>query len=167
MLLWLGLALVSLGRCLLSCRLKPRAQRPGRFGKGWAGMLLNLRVYKRSLALALSLWASAICLAPRLHAQGSTASILGTVSDTSGAPIAEAEVRVKNVGTGLTQTFRTDAQGRFNVPDLGVGSYEAQASEGGFHDRSSIRRDSDWSEAIKTSWTFRPASWDNNSRPSQ
>jgi len=75
---------------------------------------------------------NAICLAPRLPAQGSTASILGTVTDASGAAITDAEVHVKNVGTGLTQTFRTDAQGRFNVPDLGVGSYEAQASKMGF-----------------------------------
>lgn len=67
-----------------------------------------------------------------LSAQVSTATILGTVTDASGAAIADAAIQVKNVGTGVTQTSTTDAAGRFNVPDLGVGDYEVQASKIGF-----------------------------------
>lgn len=37
-----------------------------------------------------------------VHAQVSTASILGTVTDSSGAAITEAVVQVKNLGTGVT-----------------------------------------------------------------
>ncbi len=68
----------------------------------------------------------------RLNAQVATATILGTVTDTSGAAIAEANVQVRNVGTGLIQTVTSDAQGRFSVPDLGIGEYEVQASRTGF-----------------------------------
>src|ERR1700680_4909147 len=67
-----------------------------------------------------------------LSAQVSTATILGTVTDASGAAIAEAAIQVKNAGTGVTQTSTTDAAGRFNVPDLGIGDYEVQASKTGF-----------------------------------
>ena len=67
-----------------------------------------------------------------LFAQGTTATILGTVSDSSGATIAGASVRVTNVGTGQSQTVVTDTAGRYNVADLPVGNYEVQASREGF-----------------------------------
>jgi hypothetical protein len=68
----------------------------------------------------------------RLNAQGATATILGTVTDTSGAAIPEAAVQVKNVQTDVTQSATTDAQGRFRVSDLAVGEYEVQTSKSGF-----------------------------------
>ena len=68
----------------------------------------------------------------RLQAQGTTATILGTVTDASGAAIPEAAVQVRNVATGSTQATTSDAQGRFTAPDLGIGAYEVQASRMGF-----------------------------------
>ncbi len=68
----------------------------------------------------------------RLTAQGTTATILGTITDASGAVVGGANVQVKNVGTGQAQTIQSDAQGRFRVPDLGIGDYEVQASKAGF-----------------------------------
>jgi hypothetical protein len=67
-----------------------------------------------------------------LKAQTTTANLSGTVTDTSGAAMANAAVQVKNVGTTVTQAASTDAQGRFNVRDLPVGEYEAQAAAPGF-----------------------------------
>ena len=49
----------------------------------------------------------------RLEAQGTTATIRGTVTDASGAVIAGGDVQIKNVDTGQTQNAKTDAQGRF------------------------------------------------------
>ena len=67
-----------------------------------------------------------------LAAQGGTATVLGTVTDTSGATVGGAVVQVKNLGTSQAQSIVTDAQGRYTVPDLGVGAYEARASKDGF-----------------------------------
>src|SRR5713101_7598700 len=67
-----------------------------------------------------------------LRAQGTTATILGTVTDMTGAAIPETAVQVRNVGTGITQSTASDAQGRFTAPDLGIGEYEVQASRTGF-----------------------------------
>jgi hypothetical protein len=71
-------------------------------------------------------------VAPRLAAQGTTATILGTVTDSTGAAIPGAAIQVKNVGTGLTQSTQSDPQGRYRVSDLAVGDYEAQSSKQGF-----------------------------------
>src|ERR1700730_2531356 len=68
----------------------------------------------------------------RLAAQATTATILGAVTDSSGAIIAGATLQVRNVETGRAQSTQSDAQGRFNVPDLAVGNYEVQASRDGF-----------------------------------
>ncbi len=68
----------------------------------------------------------------RLNGQAATATIQGTVTDSTGAAIPDATVQVKNVGTSITQSTTSDAQGRFNVPDLGIGEYEAQTSKAGF-----------------------------------
>jgi len=47
----------------------------------------------------------------RLAAQLTTAMILGTVTDATGAVIAGASIEVKNVGTGLAQATQSDAAG--------------------------------------------------------
>jgi hypothetical protein len=68
----------------------------------------------------------------RLRAQGATATILGTVTDTSGAAIPGTKIDVKNAGTGVTQSTVTNELGRYTVPDLQIGEYEIQAALAGF-----------------------------------
>jgi hypothetical protein len=68
----------------------------------------------------------------RTEAQVRTATISGTVADSSGAVLVGAKIEVKNLGTGITQSVITDTQGRYSIPDLPVGSYEVRASATGF-----------------------------------
>ena len=78
-------------------------------------------------------------LSSRLNAQGATsASVLGTVTDSAGAVVPNASVQVKNVATGQVQQTPTDAQGRYTIADLPIGNYEAQASAQGF--QTTVRR---------------------------
>ena len=67
-----------------------------------------------------------------LYAQTTNATISGMVTDSTGAALPGATVQVKNVDTGITRTVVTSGQGRYNVPDLLVGSYQVQASAMGF-----------------------------------
>src|SRR5213075_1124605 len=60
------------------------------------------------------------------------ASLWGFVSDTSGAGIAGAAVKITNVETGAERSLMTDDAGRFNAPSLVVGRYEITASKTGF-----------------------------------
>src|SRR5213596_403869 len=91
---------------------------------------LNIRFIRVYVAFA-----SALLLVTSLEqawAQGSTATVVGTVNDTSGAAIPGASVDVKNTGTGAVRKTVTDEQGRFRVVDLLIGEYEVQASHPGF-----------------------------------
>src|SRR5712691_3049127 len=95
-------------------------------------MLINLTSRFIWIAVVMFMIAVSGVGIARLHAQGASASLQGTVTDASGAAVPGASVQAKNTGTGATQTATSDNAGRFNIPDLGVGSYEVQASKTGF-----------------------------------
>ncbi len=65
-------------------------------------------------------------------AQVTTATIIGTVKDTTGAFIPGASITIKNLDTGITRTLVSDDQGRYHAPNLSLGNYEVQASLAGF-----------------------------------
>src|SRR5258708_14166813 len=56
----------------------------------------------------------------RLGAQTTTGSIVGTVSDPSGAVIAGANITVTNIDTAIAVKTTTDATGNYAVPPLSV-----------------------------------------------
>jgi hypothetical protein len=61
-----------------------------------------------------------------------TATISGSVRDSTGALIPGASVTAKNVETGITRTTSTDEQGRYQLLNLSVGGYEIEVSLSGF-----------------------------------
>ena len=65
-------------------------------------------------------------------AQATAGAILGTVKDQTDAVVPGATVTVRHVATGTTRTVTTDAQGRYRVPGLAIGQYEASAQLSGF-----------------------------------
>src|SRR5215472_1841623 len=67
----------------------------------------------------------------RLTAQ-ENASLWGSVKDPSGAGIAGATVKIRNLETGAECDLLTDEDGRFSAPSLVVGRYEVVASKTGF-----------------------------------
>jgi Carboxypeptidase regulatory-like domain/TonB dependent receptor len=80
-----------------------------------------------------------VCLAVLVFVLGSTTSaqtfrgtILGTVTDSSGAAIVAATVTVKNTNTGLTRTTSTTIDGSYAVPELPIGTYSVTVTNQGF-----------------------------------
>ncbi len=67
-----------------------------------------------------------------LHAQTSTGTILGTVTDQSGAVLPRASITLRHVETGAARTLTSDDAGRYRAPQLALGSYEVQAGVSGF-----------------------------------
>lgn len=59
-------------------------------------------------------------------------TILGTVTDPSGAVVAGATVKIRNLGTGQERTAVTSADGSYAVPELPIGSYSVTVSQTGF-----------------------------------
>jgi hypothetical protein len=65
-------------------------------------------------------------------AQVDTGTIQGTVLDLTGAKVPGAKVSVRNEGTGLVQTTKSDADGLFTFSPLHVGVYTVTAEAAGF-----------------------------------
>lgn len=68
---------------------------------------------------------------PYAYGQAS-ASIVGTVTDPSGAVVPGARVTVTNTATTAFNTATTDAHGFYAVPALSVGTYDVTVSKTGF-----------------------------------
>ena len=79
------------------------------------------------VAVVLSLCAPGVA-----HAQTFRGTILGTVTDNTGAVIPGAEVSVRNIETGIIRTTETDSVGNFTVPELPIGVYELSVQLAGF-----------------------------------
>jgi hypothetical protein len=65
-------------------------------------------------------------------AQLDSASLLGTVTDPSGAVVAGAKVTIVNEGTATVTVLRTNASGGYNAPALPIGFYTVITEASGF-----------------------------------
>ena len=85
------------------------------------------------LASTILAWlALAFLAAPTVTAQTFRGTILGTVTDPSGAVVSGAKVTVRNVATGLERTTETSADGSYSVPELPIGTYTVTITQSGF-----------------------------------
>ncbi len=93
----------------------------------------------RSIFLSVSIFGAALAALPT-QAQVA-ASITGTVTDQSGAPISAAAVTAKNLETAAVRTATTDDAGRYLLLSLPVGQYEVRVTKAGFKEavRSGIQ----------------------------
>src|SRR6476660_5878543 len=82
----------------------------------------------RSLLFALLFLISARLL----YGQAGVGTILGTVTDNSGATIAKAHVSVTNVNTNITERTETTDAGTYSVPYLKPGIYRVTVESTGF-----------------------------------
>src|SRR5262252_7344869 len=84
-------------------------------------------VMKVGRILAFVLFAGAV-----LMGQTFRGTILGTVTDASGAVVSGAKVTVKNVNTRLERTTETSADGSYSIPELPIGTYTVTITQTGF-----------------------------------
>ncbi len=82
-------------------------------------------LHSRFLPLAI------LAIAP-LAAQIRSGTIVGKVTDSSGAAVPGVEVVVRETGTNATFPFQTSENGEYLAPYLQAGSYEVQARKAGF-----------------------------------
>jgi len=89
----------------------------------------EIRIPVRLLALCAGLFL--FLFAFPLFAQ-QEATILGTVTDPSGATIAGAQVTVTNSATGVSHNVPTNSDGAYQIPQLEIGTYNLTVTSPGF-----------------------------------
>src|SRR4051812_37539433 len=78
------------------------------------------------------LFAAAVVSALPLLAQSDRSTITGSISDPSGAVIANAPIQAKNLNTGVTYDAASTATGNYTISELPVGQYEISVNMPGF-----------------------------------
>src|SRR5436853_2819740 len=92
-----------------------------------------MRSYQGRFARFVSLLTIAWLLCSGMVAMPqSTGTIQGTITDESGAALANAQVIVHNLETGVERTTQTDSLGRYLVAALSVGTYRIESHAQGF-----------------------------------
>jgi len=76
---------------------------------------------------------------PTVIAQTFRGTILGTITDSSGAVVPGAKVTVRQVATGLARTTEATSDGSYSVPELPIGTYTVTVAAAGF--QTSVTRD--------------------------
>ncbi len=68
----------------------------------------------------------------QMFAQSTTASILGVVTDERESVVTNATVTARSTETGFSRTVQTDGNGRYNLVNLPIGSYEVTVEAANF-----------------------------------
>jgi hypothetical protein len=87
---------------------------------------MNSRSFKRNLLFT----SFVIILGTVAFAQEAT--IVGTVTDPSGAAVPNASITLTNAETGASRTLNSSSDGQYVAPDLHIGHYTARATASGF-----------------------------------
>jgi hypothetical protein len=89
--------------------------------------------YQFRFAHFVSLLTIALLLSSEMVAMAqSTGTIQGTITDESGAALANAQVIVHDLATGVERTAQTDSSGNYQVAALPVGTYRIEVRAQGF-----------------------------------
>jgi len=73
-----------------------------------------------------------VCLAAMAYAQTDTARVIGTITDTTGAVIPNANVSVTSAATGQVAAVKTNGAGEYAINALPVGKYHLDVKQEGF-----------------------------------
>src|SRR5215472_13870059 len=83
---------------------------------------------KRTL---LSGFIALLCVAT-VYGQAVNSTLLGTITDSSGAAVANARVNITEVNTSIVRNANTNESGNYSFPDLPPGTYKVTVEQTGF-----------------------------------
>jgi Carboxypeptidase regulatory-like domain len=79
----------------------------------------------------ISLLILMLCLSPSLLGQAVNATLLGTITDSTGATVPGAKVTATETATGLIHESVTNDSGNYTIPDIPPGKYSITAEAKG------------------------------------
>jgi hypothetical protein len=92
----------------------------GSFGRRWT------QIFLAAVVLLVSFYSRGA------QAQTSNGTILGTITDSSGAVVPNAQITVKITETGREQSVTSDSAGGYTIPNLQVGHYSVTVGAPGY-----------------------------------
>ena len=93
----------------------------------------------RGLRVTCAMAALLLLCAGYVYSQAVNATLLGTVTDSSGAVAPNAKVVATEVNTGVSRSTQTNESGNYTFPDMPPGQYSVSVELQGF--KKDMRRD--------------------------
>ena len=93
-----------------------------------SGSLVRFAEISAAVALVLVL----LACSGQVMGQAVNATLLGAVTDSSGAAVGNAKVTITETNTGISHTTQTNESGNYVFPDLPPGTYSVTAEQAGF-----------------------------------
>src|SRR4029077_12807245 len=90
------------------------------------------------ISMALLLATVVLGLSEQARSQAVNATLLGTVTDSSGAAVGNVKMTITEMTTGVSRTSQTNESGNYVVPDLPPGTYRVTAELPGFKRASRV-----------------------------
>ena len=102
--------------------------------RSWAvvASLRSKRKMKQRSVLYLLIVFTVLLLLVPVYGQKITGTISGSVTDPTGAVVADATVTITNSETGLLRTTTTNTSGEYSAPDLPPGTYRVEIKQANF-----------------------------------
>ncbi len=113
---------------------------------------------RKRLGLVVVVFLLAAMYAP---AQTFRGSIVGIVTDSTGAVVPGATVKVRNVATGLERTTQTTAQGNYTLSELPLGKYFVTVTQPGFETSATSNVEVDVATERRVDVTLKPGQVSN------
>jgi hypothetical protein len=92
----------------------------------------DLQMNPKATKLILAVWVLSLVFAVPLRAQVAGATLSGTITDATGAVIANAQISAKNTATTLVSSTTTNSDGFYSIPNLLPAEYQITISAPGF-----------------------------------
>ena len=93
----------------------------------------NLRIIKRVFCCVAILAAALFVVVTSARAQSNFGSVVGSVTDSTGAVVSGAAVTLTNIATGEKRTATTDGSGSYQLLSLQTGTYKIDIESSGFN----------------------------------
>src|ERR1700757_140709 len=93
-----------------------------------------LPFYRKSLFAAVTvIFGLVLGLSAYAQSGGNSTSVTGTVSDPSGAVVANATVEIRNPVSAFSRSTTTDSSGKFSIPNVPFNPYHVTVTAEGFN----------------------------------
>jgi hypothetical protein len=121
-------------------------------------MGLRKAVPQKPYSVLVTAIAFALLFASSSIAQVVSATLTGTVTDSSGAVVPEATVTATETNTGVTRTTTSSAEGVYTIPFLAPGTYRVELRKAGFKTFTEGNIELDVSSVGRVNATLSPGS---------
>src|SRR3982751_316947 len=111
-----------------------------------------------SLSNVLFSLVGVVLLVPEAHSQVVTATLTGTVTDSTGASVPNAAVTATQISTGVARSTKTNEEGVYSIPYLNPGGYRIAIEAQGFKKFTQENVTLDVSTVARVDTTLTPGS---------